>query len=76
VEVLGRGLMTLGVVFVAVGFVLWLSPQIPFLGKLPGDLRIERDGFVLYLPITTCLAISAVISLAAEIVARLRGWGD
>ena len=69
---LGRGLMTLGAVFVAVGFLLWLSPQIPFLGKLPGDLRIERPGFVLYLPITSCLVVSAVVSLVAALLARLR----
>jgi ribose/xylose/arabinose/galactoside ABC-type transport system permease subunit len=71
-DLLGRGLMTLGVVFVAVGFLLWLSPQIPLLGKLPGDLRIERPGFVLYLPITSCLVVSAVVSLAAALVGRLR----
>ena len=71
-DLLGRGLMTLGVVFVAVGFLLWLSPQIPFLGKLPGDLRIVRPGFVLYLPITSCLVVSAVVSLAAALLARLR----
>jgi len=69
---LGRGLMTLGAVFLGVGFLLWLSPQIPFLGKLPGDLRIERPGFVLYLPITSCLVVSAVVSLVAALLARLR----
>ena len=71
-DFLGRSLMTLGAVFLAVGFLLWWSPQIPFLGKLPGDLRIERDGFVLYLPITSCLVVSAVVSLVAQLVARLR----
>lgn len=69
---LGRSLMTLGAVFLAVGFLLWWSPQIPLLGKLPGDLRIERDGFVLYLPITSCLVVSAVLSLASELLSRLR----
>ena len=71
-DLLGRGLMTLGMVFVAVGFLLWLSPQIPLLGKLPGDLRIERPGFVLYLPITSCLVVSAAVSLVAALLARLR----
>ena len=71
-DLLGRGLMTLGAVFLGVGFLLWLSPQIPFLGKLPGDLRIEREGFVLYVPITSCLVVSAVVSLVAQLLARLR----
>ena len=70
--VIGRSLMILGVVFVVVGFVLWVSPQIPLLGKLPGDLRIERPGFRLYVPITTCVLISAVLSLLAQLLSRLR----
>ena len=71
-DLLGRGLMTLGAVLLALGFLLWWSPQIPLLGKLPGDLRIERDGFVLYLPLTSCLVVSAAVSLVLQILARLR----
>ena len=71
-DLLGRPLMTLGVVCLAVGFLLWVSPQIPWLGKLPGDLRIEREGFVVTLPITSCLVISAAVSLAAQLLSRLR----
>jgi hypothetical protein len=60
------------VVFVVVGLLLWVSPQIPLLGKLPGDLRIERPGFRLYFPITTCVLLSLVLSLLAGLVSRLR----
>ena len=72
VEALGRGLVILGVVFALVGCVLWLAPQVPLLGKLPGDIRIERPGFRLYLPLTTCLLISAVLTLLAQLFSRLR----
>ena len=71
-DTLGRSLVILGAVFAAVGLALWLAPQIPFLGKLPGDIRIERPGLRLYIPITTCLLISAVLSLLAHLVSRLR----
>ena len=71
-DAIGRSLMILGVVFVVVGFVLWASPQIPLLGKLPGDLRIERPGFRLYVPITTCVLISAVLSLLSHLLSRPR----
>jgi hypothetical protein len=64
--------MILGAVFVVVGFLLWASPQIPLLGKLPGDLRIERPGFRIYVPITTCILISAVLSLLAQLLSRPR----
>jgi hypothetical protein len=71
-EALGRGLVILGVVFALVGVALWLAPQIPFLGKLPGDLRIERPGFTFHFPITTCVVISAVLTLLAQLFSRLR----
>lgn len=59
---IGRALIIFGLVLVAVGF-LW-----PFIGKLglgrlPGDIVIEREGFRLYVPITTSLLISAVLTL-------------
>jgi hypothetical protein len=38
-----------------------LGNRIQFLGKLPGDIRIERDNFKIYIPITTMLLISAAI---------------
>jgi hypothetical protein len=71
-DALGRSLTILGVVFAVVGLLLWMNPQIPWLGKLPGDLRIERPGFRLYFPITTCVLVSLVLSLLAHLVSRLR----
>jgi len=58
----GRLLIVLGVALVAVGF-LWPYLGRLGLGRLPGDIVIERDGFSLYIPITTCLLISAVLTL-------------
>ena len=71
-EALGRGLVILGVVFALVGCVLWLAPQVPVLGKLPGDIRVERPGFRLYLPITTCVLLSVVLTLLAQLWSRFR----
>jgi len=69
---LGRPLVILGLVIAVVGALLWLSPQIPFLGKLPGDIRIERDGGSFTFPITTCLVISIVLSLLWNLFGRGR----
>ena len=71
-DALGRTLMIAGLVFLVAGFVLHASPQIPLLGKLPGDLRLERPGFSLYFPFTSCVLISAVLSLALQLLSRLR----
>jgi DUF2905 family protein len=68
----GRLLFWLGLSFVAVGLLLQVAPQIPWLGKLPGDIRIERPGFSFTFPLTTCVLISVVLTLLANLVARLR----
>ena len=40
------------------------------LGRLPGDIIIDRDGFVLYLPITTSILVSLLLSLILWLVSR------
>lgn len=69
---LGRLLFWLGVAFVVVGALLQFAPGIPWLGRLPGDFRIERPGFTLTIPLATCLVISVVLTLLANLFARLR----
>jgi len=58
----GRWLILVGAVLVVLGLAWpWLARL--GLGRLPGDIRIERDGFGFYFPITTSLIVSIVISL-------------
>jgi hypothetical protein len=59
---MSRFLITLGVVLVVVGFAWPLLAKLG-LGRLPGDIHIEREGFSFYFPITTALLVSAIISL-------------
>jgi hypothetical protein len=58
---LGRTLMLAGVLLFVAGLLLYGFPSLP-LGRLPGDVRIERPGLRVYLPITTCLIASLVLS--------------
>lgn len=67
-----RILVVAGLVLVALGLVVYASPSLPVLGRLPGDIRIERPGLRLYLPITSCLVVSAVLSAAMWLLSRLR----
>lgn len=69
---MGRTLIVLGAVLLLVGLLLQLAPNVPLLGKLPGDIRIERDGFRLYLPITSCVLLSVLISAILQLLSRLR----
>jgi hypothetical protein len=54
--------------------VFWLiGPSIPWLGRLPGDIRVERENFRFYLPLTTCLILSLALTLVLWLVNKLRG---
>ena len=59
----GKLLILLGLVLIATGLLLTFAGKIPLLGKLPGDIRIERENFSFYLPLGTCLLLSLVLSL-------------
>ncbi|HLG22211.1 MAG TPA: DUF2905 domain-containing protein [Candidatus Manganitrophaceae bacterium] len=60
---LGRTLIFLGVLLVLIGGLVLLAGKIPGLGKLPGDIIIQRKNFTFYFPLATGLLISAVLSL-------------
>lgn len=66
---MSRTLIVTGLALLVTGLLWpWLM-QFP-LGRLPGDLRIARHGFVLYLPITTGLLLSVLISLLLWLIRR------
>jgi len=63
----GRALLVLGIAFVVLGALLTWGKGIPWLGRLPGDIRFERPGVSFYFPIVTCLVLSALLSLILAI---------
>lgn len=71
-DFLGRSLVVTGLVLVVLGLLLYAGPSIPLLGKLPGDLRIERPGVRIYLPIGSCVLVSVVLSALLWVFSRLR----
>jgi len=60
---LGRGLIFLGILLVIIGGVLFFAGKIPWFGRLPGDIVIERKNFSFYFPLATGLILSVVLSL-------------
>ena len=56
----GLTLIVIGLLIAGIGLVWLISPSIPWLGKLPGDIRIERENFRFYFPLTTCILLSVV----------------
>jgi hypothetical protein len=69
----GFGLMLLigGLVIAAIGLIWIFAPNLPRLGRLPGDIVIERENSRFYFPIVTCIVISVVLSLVMWLVRAL-----
>ena len=67
---MGRVLVIFGVVVVLLGLVLWSGFAPKWLGRLPGDIRIERGNSAFYFPIVTCIIISIVLSLIFSLFRR------
>ena len=68
---LGRLLMIAGGLLAVVGVFLSIGGTLPWkLGRLPGDILIKRDHFTAYVPITSSILVSLVLSLVVWLVRR------
>jgi hypothetical protein len=67
---LGRMLAILGGVLMIVGIALWAGFGASWLGRLPGDIRIERGHTAFYFPIVTCIIVSIVLTLLLSLFRR------
>jgi len=71
---LGKLLLGFGVLMVLLGLVLLvagnLSGKVPWLGRLPGDIHIQRGNWTFYFPLVTCLVISIVLTLLFSLFGR------
>jgi hypothetical protein len=69
---LGKGIVVFGLLLVVVGGALWLLGRAGLpLGRLPGDIRIGREGFSCYVPIVTMIVLSIVLTVLLNIIVRL-----
>jgi len=71
-ENIGRFLMIGGILLFVVGGLVFLAAKfgLPF-GRLPGDIRIERDGFSFYFPLASSILISIVLTILLNVIIRL-----
>ncbi len=67
---LSRILIIIGCAFVFVGVVVWIFAKVPYIGRLPGDFVIERKSWSFYLPVTTCLLLSLLLTILMWIFGR------
>ncbi|GAB4324859.1 MAG: hypothetical protein Kow0010_06970 [Dehalococcoidia bacterium] len=66
----GLGIIAAGAILVAVGVLVWAG-ALSWVGRLPGDVRIETGNTRIYIPITTMILVSVVLSLASWLLRRL-----
>jgi hypothetical protein len=71
---LGKILIGFGIVVVVLGGILWLAGhftgKVPWLGRLPGDIYVERGSWRLYFPLGTSIVVSIVLSLVLWLFSR------
>ena len=68
---IGRTLIALGIVILALGLILTLGERLPIrLGRLPGDIVIRGKNSVFYFPLVTCLLVSVVLSFLLWLFGR------
>ncbi len=67
---IARMLIVTGLLLAAVGVLLLVVKQVPFLGRLPGDILIQRKHFTFYFPVATCILLSLVLTLVLYLITR------
>ncbi|HEX2276815.1 MAG: DUF2905 domain-containing protein [Candidatus Tectomicrobia bacterium] len=67
---LGKLLIVCGGILIIVGAAIVLLGKIPWLGRLPGDIYIERRNFTFFFPLTTSILISVILSLVVYLLSR------
>ena len=69
---IGRVLVLIGAVILALGIVLVVADRVPFIGRLPGDIRVTGDGWTIYAPIATSIVLSVLLTAVLSLVAWMR----
>jgi membrane protein implicated in regulation of membrane protease activity len=66
----GKLLIVLGGLLIIIGAAIVLAGKIPWLGRLPGDIYVERRNFTFFFPLTTSILVSVILSLALYLFSR------
>ena len=67
---IGKFLILLGLIIAAIGGLLLFSEKIPWIGRLPGDIMIQRRNFTFYFPVVTSILLSVILTLIFWLIGR------
>jgi len=69
---MGRWLILIGGGLLVMGLLIVLLSKLPWAGRLPGDITIQRDNVTIYAPFGTMILLSVVLTLILNLIVRLR----
>jgi uncharacterized protein HemY len=70
---MARWFIIAGIILIAIGLILWLAPGLfSWFGKLPGDIRIEKENTRVFIPITSMLLFSIILTLLINLIRYLK----
>jgi len=68
---IGRFVVIIGVFLVVAGAILWRFPSLfGWMGKLPGDISVQKGNFSFYFPVVTCVIVNIVVTLLSWLFRR------
>lgn len=68
----GKYIIIIGVIIVLVGIVFYFwGDKLHWIGRLPGDIRVEKENFRFYFPITTMILFSILLTIIMQVIKRL-----
>ncbi len=67
---IGKLIIFFGIILIAIGIISTLGAKINWLGRLPGDIYVQKKNFTFYFPLATCIIVSIVISLILTLLRR------
>ena len=67
---IGKALIAFGLLIVLAGVVLVLVGRVPWIGRLPGDIHIQRGNFTFYFPVATSLLVSVILTVIVYLLGR------
>ena len=69
---LGKYIILAGIIIVVLGIIIYFfSDKLHWIGRLPGDIRVEKDNFRFYFPITTMIIASILLTIIIQIIKRI-----
>jgi len=60
---MGKMLILMGGVLLILGLIITFGYNIPWIGRLPGDIVIKKEHFSFYFPLTSCIIVSVILTL-------------